>query len=85
MAQKSDDFRRLNNECLACTYFLEIVNTQRRGKVCMSTDCKIKGITNVKTNGCDSFKLVVQKEKYNVSDICRDLLGWCDPMKGVNV
>jgi hypothetical protein len=84
MAQKSDDFRRLNNECLACTYFLEITNTQRRGKVCMSTDCKLKGITNVKTNGCDSFKLVVKNEKYNVSDICRDLLQWCDP-KGISI
>ena len=86
MAQKSNEWRMANNACLSCQYFNEILETERHGRIMMSVDCKHHGITNVRSMGCEEFKLYLKPDKEpTIKEMYKDLLQWCDPMKGATV
>ena len=72
MSTKSNEWRRANNGCLPCIHYNEILEIERRGRILMSVDCKLHGITNVKSMGCGDFKLYVPKNEtdYTIIEIC---------------
>jgi hypothetical protein len=83
MEQNNDEWRRQNNQCTSCYYLKEIGYLPRGGKTCLSTRCKLKGVTSIKTSGCDEFQLFTRMVCHETEpiEICEDMLQWCDPIR----